>query len=423
MTIMHPVQQTERAKAVLFTVASTHSAEIDALLDELSALVEAAGAEVLGRMIQCKAHPDPALFLGSGKVRELKALCASLGCGIAICDDELSPSQQRNLEKELELKVLDRTQVILDIFAARASSAEGKMQVELAQLAYILPRLRGKGVEMSGLGASARGIRTRGPGETKLEYDRRRIKSRMADLKGQVDELDQHRSLARSQRAARGVPTVAFVGYTNAGKSSLLNALTEGGALVENKLFATLDPTARELTLPDGRTVMLVDTVGFVRKLPHQLIKAFRATLAEVRQADLLLHVVDISHPDALLQLQTVLTVLTELEAADKPMVTALNKMDKVSELPPLPELGSTIPISALHRTNLGRLASAIAEGLSDRPVRTRFVIPFTRGDLLGLLHAKGDVLSTNHTEAGTEVVVDVLQRYANKVEAELSKA
>ena len=419
---MHEVEQAERERAVLFTVASAHTPDTDGLLDELGALVESAGAEVSGRMVQVKTHPDPAYFLGSGKVKELKALCLSLGSDMVICDDELSPSQQRNLERELGLKVLDRTHVILDIFAARASSAEGKMQVELAQLAYMLPRLRGKGVAMSGLGASARGIRTRGPGETKLEYDRRRIKSRMADLKQQVDELGQHRSLARDQRVARGVPTVALVGYTNAGKSSLLNALTAGGALVENKLFATLDPMARELALPDGRTVMLVDTVGFIRKLPHQLIKAFRATLAEVRQADLLLHVVDISHPGALEQAQTVQAVLTELEAADKPMVIALNKMDAVTELPVLPELGRTVPISALHRTNLGLLAAAIAEGLSDRPIRTRFVIPFTRGDLLGLLHVKGDVVSMNHTESGTEVFVDVLQRYANKVEAELNR-
>ena len=419
---MHEVEQAGRERAVLFTVASAHTPDTDGLLDELGALVESAGAEVSGRMVQVKTHPDPAYFLGSGKVKELKALCLSLGGDMVVCDDELSPSQQRNLERELGLKVLDRTHVILDIFAARASSAEGKMQVELAQLAYLLPRLRGKGVAMSGLGASAQGIRTRGPGETKLEYDRRRIKSRMADLKQQVDELGQHRSLARAQRVARGVPTVALVGYTNAGKSSLQNALTAGGALVENKLFATLDPMARELALPDGRTVMLVDTVGFIRKLPHQLIKAFRATLAEVRQADLLLHVVDISHPKALEQAQTVHAVLTELEAADKPMVIALNKMDAVTELPVLPELGRTVPISALHRTNLGLLAAAIAEGLSDRPMRNRFVIPFTRGDLLGLLHVKGDVVSMNHTESGTEVVVDVLQRYANKVEAELNR-
>ncbi len=419
---MHPVQRDEREKAVLFTVASSHTAELDSLLEELAALVESAGAEVQGRLVQVRSHPDPAYFLGSGKVKELKELLVSLGGTVAVCDDELSPSQQRNLEKELGTRVLDRTRIILDIFAARASSAEGKMQVELAQLAYLLPRLRGKGIEMSGLGASAGGIRTRGPGETKLEYDRRRIKSRMADLKRQVEELDRHRSLARDQRVARFVPTVALVGYTNAGKSSLLNALTGGGALVENKLFATLDPLARELVLPDSRTVMLVDTVGFVRKLPHQLIKAFRATLAEVRQADLLLHVVDVSHPHALEQAQAVHSVLAELGAADTPKVVALNKMDAVSELPALPELGVAIPISALHHTNLGLLAAAIAEGLSDRPVRTHFVIPFARGDLLGLLHAKGDVVSMSHTEAGTEIVVDVVQRYANKVEAELGR-
>ncbi len=407
---------------MLFTVVREHTPEVDSLLDELAALVESAGASVVGRLVQLRAHPDPAHFLGSGKVKELKDLLCTLGGDVAICDDELSPSQQRNLETTLEIKVMDRTQVILDIFAARASSAEGKLQVELAQLAYLLPRLRGKGVLMSGLGASAGGIRTRGPGETKLEYDRRRIKSRMADLKRQADELDRHRSLARSQRAARSIPTIALVGYTNAGKSSLLNALTEGGALVEDKLFATLDPLARELVLPDGRTVMLVDTVGFIRKLPHQLIKAFRATLAEVRQADLLLHVADISHPHALEQILTVHSVLAELAAADKPQVIALNKIDAAEELPALPELPSAIPISARQRINLELLAGAIAEGLKDRPVRVSLVIPFTRGDLLGLLHAKGDVISVNHTAAGTEVVADILPRYANKVKTDLAK-
>lgn len=415
--------QAEREKAVLFAVAGAHSHAVDSLLDELNALVENAGAQVLARLVQIKDHPDPATYLGSGKVKELRDLCATLESDLAICDDELSPSQLRNLERELGLKVADRTHVILDIFAARAHSAEGKLQVELAQLSYSLPRLRGKGVEMSQLGASAGGIRTRGPGETKLEYDRRRIKSRMADLKKQIVALETHRGLQRSERAARGVPTVALVGYTNAGKSSLLNALTPGGAVAEDKLFATLDPTARELTLPDNRTVMLVDTVGFIRKLPHQLVKAFRATLEEVCQADVLLHVVDISHPDALEQAHTVDTVLKELGVSDKPTVVVLNKIDAVIELPSSPGLGRAIPVSATRHTNLGLLIASITESLVDRPIRARFVIPFERGDLLGLLHAKGDIVTTNYTALGTEVVVDVLPRYANKVEFELSRA
>ena len=293
---MHIVERGLEEKAVIFVVSRSHSPELEALLDELQSLTETAGAEVLGRMVQLKDNPDPATYFGRGKVQELKALCEQLGCNIAICDDELSPSQLRNLEKELEIKVADRTQVILDIFAQRATSAEGKLQVESAQLAYMMPRLRGMGVEMSNQGA---GIRTRGPGETKLEYDRRRIKSRMADLREQIDDLSQHRNLLRHDRMVRGVPTVALVGYTNAGKSSLLNALTEGGAVADNKLFATLDPTARELLLPDNRRVMIVDTVGFVRKLPHHLVTAFRATLEEVKFADVLVHVVDVSNPES----------------------------------------------------------------------------------------------------------------------------
>lgn len=419
---MHLIEKQHEERAVLFVVVRAHSSEVDGLLDELAALVESAGASVHARMVQVKDNPDPATYLGSGKVLELKKLCEHLGCNIAVCDDELSPSQLRNLEKHLDVKVADRTQVILDIFAQRATTAEGKMQVESAQLAYMLPRLRGRGVEMSGQGASAGGIRTRGPGETKLEYDRRRIKARMADLRHEIDELAKHRRLQRSDRETRGVPTVALVGYTNAGKSSLLNVLTEGGAVVENKLFATLDPTARELLLPDNRKVMLVDTVGFVRKLPHQLVKAFRATLEEVTTADVLVHVVDISHPDAEEQARTVEGVLAELDSIDKPIILALNKLDKVGEVPAFLARGRTIPISAEHGTNLEKLIGAISDALTERPRRYTFTIPFNKGELLSILHAKGNVNSLEYSEHGAEIVVDLLPKYASKVEAELSR-
>lgn len=416
---MHNVSRALEEKAVMFVAARAHSAEVDALLDELGSLSESAGAEVLARLIQVKDNPDPATYLGRGKVEELKNLCEHLGCNIAICDDELSPTQLRNLEKQLGIKVADRTQVILDIFAQRATSAEGKLQVESAQLAYMMPRLRGLGVEMSNPGA---GIRTRGPGETKLEYDRRRIKSRMADLRRQIDELTRHRRLQQSDRLSRGVPTVALVGYTNAGKSSLLNALTEGGAVAENKLFATLDPTARELLLPDNRRVMVIDTVGFIRKLPHQLVTAFRATLEEVKLADALVHVVDVSHPEAEEQARAVEKVLEELEALEKPVVLALNKVDKVEHCRAIVARGQAVPVSAELGTNLGSLVSAIANALADRPRQYTFHVPFSRGELLSLLHQKGDVRSVEYTATGTEVVVDILPKYADKVEVELHK-
>lgn len=421
--MLHNIERTLEEKAVLFVVTPSHTAEVDALLDELQALTETAGAVVLARIIQPKSSPDPATYLGKGKVEELKNLCEHLGCNIVVCDDELSPSQLRNLEKALEIKVADRTQVILDIFAQRATSAEGKLQVEAAQLAYMMPRLRGLGVQMSNPGSGSPGIRTRGPGETKLEYDRRRIKTRMAELRHEIDDLSRHRRLQRNDRQSRGIPTVALVGYTNAGKSSLLNALTEGGAVAENKLFATLDPTARELTLPDNRRVMVVDTVGFVRKLPHQLVTAFRATLEEVRFADVIVHVVDIAHEEAQVQAHTVEDVLAELEAIEKPIVVALNKVDKVASWSPLLARGSVVPVSAVQGTNLTELIDAIAQALADQPRRCTFVIPFNRGDLLSLLHEKGEVKAVQYTENGTEIVVDVLAKYADKVEVELSKA
>ena len=419
---MHIVERGIKETAVIFVTVRSHSSEVEGLLDELGALADTAGVEVVGRITQIRDKPDPATYLGRGKVEELKNLCLALDSNVAICDDELSPAQLRNLEKALELKVVDRTQLILDIFAQRAKTAEGKLQVEAAMLAYNLPRLKGKGIEMSGLGASAGGLRTRGPGETKLEYDRRRIKTRMADLRKEIDDLAKHRRLQRSDRATRGVPTVALVGYTNAGKSSLLNALTAGGAYAESKLFATLDPTARELVLPNNSKVMLVDTVGFVRKLPHQLVTAFRATLEEVRYADVLIHVVDASHPEAAEQARTVETVLAELDSLEKPTVLALNKMDKLTQAPMIMARGKCVLVSAAERTNLPALITAITEALVDQPQRYTFQVPFARGDLLTLLHKEGSVHSLSYTEAGTEIVVDIVPKYGNRVLGELKK-
>jgi GTP-binding protein HflX len=299
--------------------------KVEETLQELERLVETAGGETVGRIIQRREAPDPATYIGKGKLEELKALQAETQATTVIFDDQLSPAQQRNLERALEVKVLDRTALILDIFAQRARSHEGKLQVELAQMRYTLPRLGGKGLILSRLGG---GIGTRGPGETKLEVDRRRIRSKIHDIEEEIKTVCAQRAVHRSRREQSGLPCIALVGYTNAGKSTLLNRLTDAGVLVEDKLFATLDPTIRLLILPSGRKVLLADTVGFIRKLPHALIAAFRATLEEVIYADVLMHVIDAGAPDWQEQSQAVYEVLKELDAADKPMITVMNKTD-----------------------------------------------------------------------------------------------
>ncbi len=406
-------------RAVLFSIAPLGAAYAEVLLNELEALLDTAGAVAVGRLLQVRSTPEPGTYLGKGKIQELKQLIEHVAADVAVCDDELTPAQQRNLEAALECRVVDRAQLILDIFAQRAKSAEGKLQVEAAQLAYALPRLRGKGVEMSNPGA---GIGTRGPGETKLETDRRKIRDRIADLKHEIEELSKQRGLIRANRRARGMATVALVGYTNAGKSTLLNALTEGGAYAENRLFATLDPTARETVLMENRRALIVDTVGFIRKLPHQLVKAFRATLEEVKLADVLVHVIDASCPDIDEQVKAVEQVLGELEVLDKPIVLALNKCDLVESLPVFRCSGKPLPVSAVTGYNLPALREAVALALSEQPVRRSFLIPFTRGDLLSLLHAKGDVRSLSYLPEGTSVDVELPEALASKIESELAK-
>lgn len=303
--------------------------EAEDSLDELGQLAAAAGAEVVGRIVQKRSRPDPATYIGEGKARELAALVMVYHADLVIFDDELTPAQQRSLEDVIGVKVIDRTWLILDIFASRAASKEGKIQVELAQLSYLLPRLVGRGTALSRLGG---GIGTRGPGETKLETDRRRIRRRIGMLRGELEEIARRRGLQRSRRKEAGVPVVSLVGYTNAGKSTLFNALTESQVLVEDKLFATLDPTIRRCRLPGGRAVLLADTVGFIRKLPHELVAAFRATLEEVAQADVICHVVDGSHPGKDEQCAAVSSVLADLGLQDKPLLTVVNKIDLVAE-------------------------------------------------------------------------------------------
>ncbi|MDD5593537.1 MAG: GTPase HflX [Candidatus Margulisbacteria bacterium] len=329
-------------------------------LAELGKLAETAGAVVVGSLVQKRDKPDPTFFIGSGKIEELKALCASVRANLVIFDHELSPAQTRNLEKELGLKVIGRTELILDIFARHARSREGKLQVELAQSEFRLTHLTGHGASMSRLGG---GIGTRGPGETKLESDRRLIRSRIAELKKILENVRQERHLKREKRRSSRLPVAAIVGYTNAGKSTLLNALTRAGVLVENKLFATLDPTTRRLYLPSSRVVLVTDTVGFIQKLPHTLVAAFAATLEEVTEADLLIHVVDGSNPEFEEQISAVYQVLEELKSITKPMITVFNKIDLLKK--PLPKkvlkkYQPAVTISALEKQGLTELLAII---------------------------------------------------------------
>ncbi len=390
-------------------------------LEELARLAESAGAVVVGTVVQKRAAPDPATFLGAGKVDELAALLYELDATLVIVDDELTPAQQRNLERRLQTKVVDRTALVLDIFARRARTREGRLQVELAQMIYLLPRLAGRGVWLSRLGG---GIGTRGPGETKLEVDRRRIRRRITDLRREIAEISRHRALQRQARRQAQFPVVALVGYTNAGKSTLLNALTEAGVFTEDTLFATLDPTVRRVTLPNGRPVLLVDTVGFLSRLPHQLVAAFRATLEEVTEADLLVHVVDASHPDWRDQVRAVRTVLAELGAADKPTVHAVNKIDRV---PPsrvrevAAEVGEGVPISALHRVGLVNLLRRIAQRLPEPVERVRVVVPYDRAGALEVLFSRGRILRQEYGAQGIAVEAELPTIQAQQLRAHLA--
>ncbi|MEY4961905.1 MAG: GTPase HflX [Actinomycetota bacterium] len=384
-------------------------------LRELAALAETAGAQVLDGMIQRRAMPDSTSFLGKGKAQELKDLVRALGADTVIADAELAPSQRRALEDIVKVKVIDRTAIILDIFAQHAKSREGKAQVELAQLEYLLPRLRGWGESMSrqagGQAAGGVGIGSRGPGETKIELDRRRINTKMAKLRREITQMKQARDVKRAKRANSGVPQVAIAGYTNAGKSSLLNRLTKAGVLVENALFATLDPTVRKHETEDGREYTLADTVGFVRNLPHQLVEAFRSTLEEIADADLILHVVDATDPDPLGQISTVRNVIAEVDASAIPELVVFNKADLISEDDQI-RLRGLIPGSLLvsARSGLGieDLERAISVGLPQPDLKFSGVIPYHRGDLISRAHLAGKVLETEYLEQGTRVVAMV---------------
>jgi GTP-binding protein HflX len=409
----------EKAVLVGVGLGDTTQEEVRESLAELGRLAATAGAEVAGTVVQRRPRPDPAHFVGRGKAEELAALCRATGAKLLILDQDLSPAQARNLENATGVRVLDRTQIILDIFASRARTREGKLQVELAQLNYLLPRLTGRGAELSRLGG---GIGTRGPGETKLETDRRRIRQRIADLQREIAEVRRHRQLLRRARQTVPVPLVALVGYTNAGKSSLLNALTGAGVFVEDRLFATLDPTSRQLRLPTNEVVVLTDTVGFIRHLPHHLVAAFRATLEEVVEADLLLHVVDLSHPAHRSHIRAVDGVLEELGAVGKPRLMVFNKADLVASGEPELLGRNDLAVSAVTGTGLDALRAAVANALSARRTRERFLIPYGHSRLMALAHEHGLVLAEHHREDGVEIEAELPVAWARRIAARLEE-
>ncbi|GEL45518.1 GTPase HflX [Cellulomonas hominis] len=393
----------------LWGSGTQESAEIS--LRELAALAETAGSEVLDGLLQRRHTPDPGTYLGSGKAAELAGVVAAVGADTVVVDGELAPSQRRALEDVVKVKVVDRTALILDIFAQHAKSREGKAQVELAQLEYLLPRLRGWGESMSRqaggqVGGAGAGMGSRGPGETKIELDRRRIRNRMAKLRREIAAMEPARQTKRASRKKNAIPSVAIAGYTNAGKSSLLNRLTDAGVLVENALFATLDPTVRRAQAADGRVYTLADTVGFVRNLPHQLVEAFRSTLEEVADADLVLHVVDASHPDPEGQIAAVRHVFADIPGAmDVPEIIVLNKAD-LAEPEALARLRSrehgAVVVSAHTGEGVDALQAVIADQLPRPGVTVDVVIPYDRGDLVHRVHETGEIDAEEHTPHGT---------------------
>ena len=392
-------------------------------LRELSALAETAGAKVLDGLLQRRNMPDPTSYLGKGKAAELRDLARSLGADTVIANTELAPSQRRSLEDIVKIKVIDRTAIILDIFAQHAKSKEGKAQVELAQLEYLLPRLRGWGDSMSrqagGQAAGGVGIGSRGPGETKIELDRRRINTRMAKLKREIKGMKLARDTKRQSRQKSRVPQVAIAGYTNAGKSSLLNRLTKAGVLVENALFATLDPTVRKHSTPDGREYTISDTVGFVRDLPHQLVEAFRSTLEEIAAADLIVHVVDATDPDPLGQISTVRSVIADFDASSIAELVVFNKADLVSDEAQVRLRGmvqGALLVSARTGQGIDALQEAIAGMLPKPDVEFVGVIPYSRGDLVSRIHLAGKVLDTEYVEEGTSLRALVREDLAHEL-------
>jgi GTP-binding protein HflX len=408
------IERKFRERIVLVGVAmgDQTSDDVDLSLDELDQLVDTAGADVLARVVQRRTAPDPATYIGKGKVQELKEVSLEVDSDTVVFDDELTPAQQRNLEKLLGRTAIDRTAVILDIFAQNASSQEGKAQVELALLRYRLPRLRGRGTALSqqagGMSAGGARIGSRGPGETQLEVDRRRIQRRIVKLEHDLIDIAQHRRTQAKGRSRSRFQHVAIVGYTNAGKSTLLNQLTDAGVLVEDRLFATLDATTRRLDLPGGERVLCTDTVGFIKKLPHGLVEAFKSTLEVVNEADLLVHVVDSSAPDPSDQIQAVRDVLTEIGADHIPELLAFNKADRAGRAAArlVDRTPGSVGISALTGAGVPDLLRAVSDRLRALTDVVEVLVPYGRGDLLAALHREGEVLSEGHEDAGIRLRV-----------------
>ena len=383
----------------LLVEADTGDYDAQASLDELFELAESAGAEPVASITQRLQHIDPATCVGSGKLEEIKEYCDAEDIDLIIFDLELSPVQIRNIEAATDVRVIDRTMLILDIFALRARSREGKIQVELAQLKYMMPRLTGKGIEMSRLGG---GIGTRGPGESKLETDRRHIKRKMETLKEQLRDVEEHRRQLRSRRTKDNVITVAIVGYTNAGKSTLMNTLTDAGVLSEDKLFATLDPTSRALKLPCGVSVMLIDTVGLVRRLPHHLVEAFKSTLEEAAQADIILNVCDASSEESRLHLEVTRDLLASLSSLDKPIIPVLNKCDLITDN--MSGISGAVHISAKYGTGIDELLKAIEENLPKKLKRVKLLLPFDKAGIAAKLRKTAVLHSEEYTAEGVEI-------------------
>ncbi len=399
-------ENTETPEKVLLISVDTGEFDAECSVNELSELVKTAGGETEGIIIQKRVKPDSVTYIGSGKLLEAKEICENAKIDVVICDGELTPTQERNLEKILKTRVIDRTVLILDIFAKNARSGEGKLQVELAQLKYSLPRLSGQGTALSRLGG---GIGTRGPGETKLESDKRHIRRRIHSLEVQLQELTKRRERYRERRKKDGVVTAAIVGYTNAGKSTLLNTLTDSDVLAENKLFATLDPTARAIKLPDGSEVMLIDTVGFISRLPHFLVEAFKSTLEEGADADILIILCDASDSECENQLQVTKDILKELSDEEKPIITVYNKCDKADSYL-LPVTKNTVKISALKGIGISSLLECIAENMPKTKKRVLLLIPFTEGSLAAEVRNTSRINKEEYLNDGIffDAVVDI---------------
>lgn len=411
---MEWTEMEERAERALLVSLDTGEFDAQASLEELYELVKSAGAEPVSSVMQKRPAPDTAFCVGSGMLEEIANACQMQEIDLLVFDRELTPTQIRNIEDKTEVRVVDRTMLILDIFAQRARSSEGKLQVELAQLKYMLPRLSGKGTQLSRQGG---GVGTRGPGETKLENDRRHIRRRISSLREQLEQMEKRREQVRRRREKDGVITVALVGYTNAGKSTLMNRLTQAGVLAEDKLFATLDPTARSLKLPGGKTVMLIDTVGLVRRLPHHLVQAFRSTLEQAAEADIILNVCDASSPEARVHLEVTETLLAELGCGDHPVIPVMNKCDLVPALMDLPVIGGAVRISALHGGGIEELLQAIEENLPIKMQIVDLLLPFSQAGLAARIRKEGEIQKEEYVPEGLALTASIPPELLSAVE------